>query len=250
MKVLGIESASLVASVAMVCDGQMTAEYTLNLKKTHSQTLLPMIDQMMDLLGEDIRSVDAIAVSGGPGSFTGLRIGAATAKGIGFVTGKPLVNVPTMDAMAYGLYGTDAVICPMLDARRKQAYTGLYRWKDGEFLVLKPQWMAKAEDLAEELSRRGEPVVFLGDGADACRDILESKVTVPFAFAPVPSNRQRGASVAALGEQMTLRGETVSAAEFRPDYLRKSQAERERDVAERQGELEKLAAGVVVHEHD
>jgi tRNA threonylcarbamoyladenosine biosynthesis protein TsaB len=110
--------------------------------------------------------------------------------------------------------------------------------------------MAKVEDLAKELSRRGEPVVFLGDGADACRDILESKVTVPFAFAPVPSNRQRGASVAALGEQMALRGEAVSAAEFRPDYLRKSQAERERDVAERQGELEKLAAGVVVHEHD
>ena len=122
MKVLGIESASLVASVAMVCDGQMTAEYTLNLKKTHSQTLLPMIDQMMQLLGEDVSTVDAIAVSGGPGSFTGLRIGAATAKGIGFVTGKPLVNVPTMDAMAYGVYVTDAIICPMLDARRKQAY--------------------------------------------------------------------------------------------------------------------------------
>lgn len=250
MKVLGIESASLVASVAMVCDGQMTAEYTLNLKKTHSQTLLPMIDQMMQLLGEDISTVDAIAVSGGPGSFTGLRIGAATAKGIGFVTGKPLVNVPTMDAMAYGVYVTDAIICPMLDARRKQAYTGLYRFEGTEFRVVKKQWMAEAEELAEELNRRGERVVFLGDGADACRDILEAKLTVPYTFAPVPSNRQRGASVAALGEKMALRGETVSAAEFRPDYLRKSQAERERDVAERQGELDKLAAGIVVHEHD
>ena len=250
MKVLGIESASLVASVAMVQDGQMTAEYTLNLKKTHSQTLLPMIDQMMQLLGEDISTVDAIAVSAGPGSFTGLRIGASTAKGIAFVTGKPLVSVPTMDAMAYGVYGTDAVICPMLDARRKQVYTGLYRWTETGFTVVKPQWMSDAGDLCAELNRLGERAVLLGDGADAVRDVIERELRVPYTFAPVPANRQRGASVAALGEQMALRGETVGAAEFRPDYLRKSQAERERDVAEKQGELDKLAAGIVVHEHD
>ena len=99
MKILGIESASLVASVAVVTDGLVTAEYTVDFKKTHSQTLLPMIDEVTRMLELDLHEVDAIAVSGGPGSYTGLRIGSATAKGLGLALEKPLVHVPTMDAM-------------------------------------------------------------------------------------------------------------------------------------------------------
>ena len=128
MRILGIESSSLVASVAIVTDDVVTAEYTVNLKKTHSQTLLPMIDQMMGLLEVELDTVDAIAVSGGPGSFTGLRIGSATGKGLGLALNKPLIHVPTMDAMAYNLYGANALICPIMDARRSQVYTGLYRF--------------------------------------------------------------------------------------------------------------------------
>ena len=108
MRVLGIESSSLVASVAIVTDGILTAEYTVNLKKTHSQTLLPMIDEVIRMLEIELDTIDAIAVSGGPGSFTGLRIGSATAKGLGLAMKKPLIHVPTVDAMAYNLYGTDA----------------------------------------------------------------------------------------------------------------------------------------------
>ena len=112
MRILGIESASLVASVAIVTDDVITAEYTVNLKKTHSQTLLPMIDEIVKMLEVPLESIDAIAVSGGPGSFTGLRIGSATAKGLGLALGKPLIHVPTMDAMGYCLYGASALICP------------------------------------------------------------------------------------------------------------------------------------------
>ena len=126
MKILGIESSSLVASIAIVEDDNMLAEYTVNFKKTHSQTLLPMLDEVMRMLRMELQEVDAIAVSGGPGSFTGLRIGAATAKGLGFALQKPLIHVPTLDATAYNLCGSDALICPIMDARRNQVYNGLY----------------------------------------------------------------------------------------------------------------------------
>ena len=126
MKILGIESSSMVASVALVTDDITMAEYTVNFKKTHSQTLLPMIDEIVRMLELDLSEVDAIAVSGGPGSFTGLRIGSATAKGLGLALHKPLIHIPTLDAMAYGLSGTSSLLCPIIDARRNQVYTGLY----------------------------------------------------------------------------------------------------------------------------
>ena len=154
MRVLGIESSSLVASVAIVTDGILTAEYTVNLKKTHSQTLLPMIDEVIRMLEIELESIDAIAVSGGPGSFTGLRIGSATAKGLGLAMKKPLIHVPTVDAMAYNLYGTDALICPIMDARRNQVYTGLYHFQDG-FEIVKEQQPADIKELVEELNQRG-----------------------------------------------------------------------------------------------
>ena len=126
MRVLGIESSSLVASVALVTDDILTAEYTVDFKKTHSQTLLPMLDEIVKLLELDMDTIDAIAVAGGPGSFTGLRIGAATAKGLGLALKKPLVHVPTVDAMAYNMWGAEGLICPIMDAKRSQVYTGLY----------------------------------------------------------------------------------------------------------------------------
>ena len=248
MRILGIESASLVASVAVVTEDTVMAEYTANLKKTHSQTLLPMIDEMMRLLDMDVSEIDAIAVSGGPGSFTGLRIGSATAKGLGLALGKPLIHVPTMDAMAYCLYGASALICPLLDARREQVYTGLYRF-EASFEIVEEQHPADIHELIGQLNERGEKVIFLGDGVPVNQHILETEMKVPFQIAPSHVNRQRAAAVAALGAVYFGQGRTETAAEHRPDYLRKSQAERERDVAERQGELEKLAAGIVVVEH-
>ena len=252
MRILGIESASLVASVAIVTDDVITAEYTVNLKKTHSQTLLPMIDEIVKMLEVPLESIDAIAVSGGPGSFTGLRIGSATAKGLGLALKKPLIHVPTMDAMGYCLYGASALICPMLDARRQQVYTGLYRYEE-KFEIVKEQYITDIHALIAELNERGERVIFLGDGVPVNRAVIEEEMKVPYSFAPAQASRQTGvvfpiAAVAALGAVYLAEGKTETAAEHKPDYLRKSQAEREREVAERQGEMDKLAAGIVVVE--
>lgn len=226
MRILGIESSSLVASVAVVTDDVMTAEYTVNFKKTHSQTLLPMIDEVVNMLGIELDSVDAIAVSGGPGSFTGLRIGSATAKGLGFAMKKPLVQVPTVDAMAYNLFGSDLLICPIMDARRNQVYTGLYRCKE-DLEVVKAQCAMDMGELVRELDERGETVVFLGDGVPVYRPLIEEMMKTPHLFAPAHMNRQRAGTVAALGAKYLAGGKVVAAEEFKPDYLRKSQAERE-----------------------
>ncbi len=231
MRILGIESSSLVASAAVVEDGVMLAEYTVNHKKTHSQTLLPMIDEMFRMLGIGLETVDAVAVSGGPGSFTGLRIGSATAKGFGLALAKPLIHVPTVDAMAYNLYGASGLICPIMDARRNQVYTGIYRFEK-EFQTVMPQDAMDVGELAEKLNGFGERVIFLGDGVPVYGAKLAEKLTVPFDFAPAHANRQRAAAVAALGAVYFAEGKTETAAEHKPDYLRKSQAEREREARE------------------
>ncbi len=242
MRILGIESSSLVASVAIVTDDVVTAEYTVNFKKTHSQTLLPMVDQVVSMLELDLHQIDAIAVSGGPGSFTGLRIGSATAKGLGMALGKPLIHVPTVDAMAYNLYGVSAFICPIMDARRNQVYTGLYRFEEG-FEVVEAQCAMDMDRWIAELNAKGRRVIFLGDGVSVYAEKIRQQMTVPFDFAPAHCSRQRAASVAALGEVYYAQGRTETAAEHVPDYLRKAQAERELEEALRQGKAEELAAG-------
>lgn len=242
MKILGIESSSLVASVAVVTDDVLTAEYTVNFKKTHSQTLLPMLDEIGKMLELDFAEVDAIAVSGGPGSFTGLRIGSATAKGLGLALEKPLIHVPTMDAMAFNLYGTSALVCPIMDARRSQVYTGLYHYEEN-FQVVKEACGMDIHELIAELNAIGERVIFLGDGVPVDETIIRTEMTVPYSFAPAQSNRQRAASVAALGAVYFAEGKTETAMEHEPDYLRKAQAERELEEAKRQGKTKELAAG-------
>lgn len=231
MRILAIESSSLVASVAIVEDGVTMAEYSANFKKTHSQTLLPMIDSMVSLLGIELFTIDAIAVSGGPGSFTGLRIGSATAKGLGLALNKPLIHVPTLDGTAYNLYGAKGLICPIMDARRNQVYTGIYRFEN-EFQTVMEQDAMDMGELIGKLNEMGERVIFLGDGVPVHEKTIREKMTVPFDFAPAHMNRQRAASVAALGAVYFAKGKIETAAEHRPDYLRKSQAEREREARE------------------
>ena len=151
MKILGLDSSGLVASVAIIEDGEMRGEYTINYKKTHSQTLLPMLDEIVKMLEFDLETIDAIAVAGGPGSFTGLRIGSATAKGLGLALNKPLIHIPTVDGMAYQLFGNGGLICPIMDARRNQVYTGIYRFeKDFEIVsLIKPQFEAGKEQVGK-----------------------------------------------------------------------------------------------------
>ena len=235
MKILAIEASSLVCSTAILIDDIITAEYTINNKVTHSQTLLPMIDEICKMTDTDVSEFDAIAVSGGPGSFTGLRIGSATAKGLAYALNVPVVNVPTLEAMAYNFYGTDKVVCPIMDARRNQVYSGFYsfEWKDGEengfvFKIEKPQFVEDMHTVIRELNELGRPVMFLGDAVPIQKEAIRTELSVPFGFAPANCNRQHAGAVAVLALQYAKEGRLVKACEHKPEYLRLSQAERER----------------------
>ena len=228
MKILGIESSSLVASAAIWEDGVLTAEYSVNFKKTHSQTLLPMIDEICRMTEQELKTIDAVAIGAGPGSFTGLRIGAATAKGLGLALDIPLVPVPTLDAMAYQCFDAVSTICPIMDARRGQVYNGMYEWESGRFCVKIPSRAVDMGLVIGEINEAGGPVIFLGDGVPVQLENIRTAVRVPYYLAPATMNRQRAGAVASLGAQLFREGQGLPAWEFAPEYLRPSQAERVR----------------------
>ena len=232
MKILALDSSGLVASVAVAHNDNLIGEYTVNYKKTHSQTLLPMLDAVAKMIELDLKTVDAIAVAKGPGSFTGLRIGSATAKGLGLALDVPLIEIPTVDGLAYNLWGAKDLVCPLMDARRNQTYTGIYAFEGGEMQVLEPQCAVDISKIVEKINGLRRAVVFLGDGVPVFRDYISEHVQVPYTFAPAHVNKQRAGAVAALAFQYLQDGRTVSAVEHQPDYLRLSQAERERKEKE------------------
>ena len=224
MRLLGIESSGLVASAAILDGDIIKAEYTVNTKLTHSQTLLPMIDEIVQRTGTDLNTLDAIAISAGPGSFTGLRIGAATAKGLCLALEKPLIAVPTLDSMIYGCGECRRTVIPIMDARRNQVYT-------------KYAGKTMACDIGELLALIHEPVLFVGDAIPVYRERIEA-AGIDFAFAPAHLNRQRAAAVAAWAAAF---GTPEDADAFAPEYLRKSQAEREREEAMKAQTAEQVA---------
>ncbi|MCD8300816.1 MAG: tRNA (adenosine(37)-N6)-threonylcarbamoyltransferase complex dimerization subunit type 1 TsaB [Clostridiales bacterium] len=228
MKILAIESSGLVASVAVIEDDNLLGEYTVNYKKTHSQTLLPMLDEVAKMIELDLTTVDAIAVSAGPGSYTGLRIGSATAKGLGMALDTPLVHVPTVDALAMNLWGCADLVCPIMDARRNQTYTGIYRFADGGMEIIRQQCAVGIDEIIGQINDIGRPVVFLGDGVPVFSGYIREHCAVSYRFAPTHMNKQRAGAVAYLGLLYAREGKTETAAEHHPDYLRMSQAERER----------------------
>ena len=239
MKILGIDSSSLVASVAIVEDDIMIAEYTTNFKKTHSQTLLPMIDEITKMTGISLDEIDYIAVAGGPGSFTGLRIGSATAKGLGLALKKDLVHIPTLEALAYTQFGTDKLVCPIMDARRNQVYTGIYSFEkvktnfgnENEYKIktIMDQSAISIEDLCKEIDKLDRETIFVGDGIPVFRDYIRENLKSDFSFGPAHDNRQRAGAVASLAFSYVKEQKTESAADHAPDYLRLSQAEREKN---------------------
>ena len=231
MKILAIDSSSLTASVAIVEDDITIAEYTVNYKKTHSQTLLPMLDEIVKMTEQDLSTIDAIAVAAGPGSFTGLRIGSATVKGLAQALGKPVVSVPTVDGLAGNLYGTDKLVCPIMDARRNQTYTGLYEFvkKDETYVMncIEEQCAVDISDIIGKINALGREVIFLGDGVPVFLDTIRENVQVPYSFAPNSCSRQRAAVIGWIGMQLFAQGKAESAMAHAPEYLRLSQAERE-----------------------
>lgn len=232
MKILAIDTSGMVAGIAVVENELLIGEYTINYKKTHSQTLLPMLKEMQTMIELDLSTLDAVALAKGPGSFTGLRIGSATAKGLAMALDKPVIEVPTVDGMAYQLYGFEGIICPIMDARRGQVYTGFYTFEkqggDFVFKVLKDQFAADMGSVIEELNNLGKQVLFLGDGVPVQKEAIADELKVPFGFAPANCNRQRASALAVLAEQYFKEGRFIKASEHKPEYLRLSQAERER----------------------
>jgi len=228
MKILAIDSSGLVATVAILEDKELIAEYTVNYKKTHSETLLPMLDEIKRMTNLDLASIDAIAVSKGPGSFTGLRIGSATVKGLAYALDVPVIAVPTVDALSMNLWGTDRLVCPMMDARRNQVYTGLYEFDNDEHKVIMEQTAISVEELCDKLNEIDRPVILLGDGVPVYKEIIDERLLVAHSYAPAGMNRQKASSLGVMALDYFAKGITETADEHKPEYLRLSQAERER----------------------
>lgn len=238
MKILGIDTSGLVGAVAIADGDLLLSQFSIQYKTTHSEILMPMLDDVCKKIHLDLKSIDAIAVAKGPGSFTGLRIGSATAKGLALALDKPIIPIPTVDGIAYNLYGVEKIICPMMDARRNQVYTGLYTFVAGtpeekslerkfEMQIIHEQFATSVEDIASRINEIGKPVVLLGDGVPVYRDQIDKLLKVPYSIAPMHQNRQNAAALVSLAMQYASEGRMVSADEFAPDYLRLSQAERE-----------------------
>ena len=234
MKILSLDTSGLVASAAISEDGKIIAEYTLNYKLTHSQTIMPMIDEIVKLSQTDINTIDYIACAAGPGSFTGLRIGAATAKGFAHGLKKPIVAVPTLEALAYNIFGTEKYICPIMDARRKQVYNAIYVFDGYELKEVLPPATRIIDEVLDFVSKLDKKAVFLGDGIFVYRDAIDKCENA--VIAPLNCNLQRAASVAAVAENYIAKGKFMDGSDFAPEYLRKSQAERELEEKQKSGE--------------
>ncbi len=219
MKILGIESSALTASVAVLCDNKIIAEESVTSSLTHSETLLPMIDRALKNVSLDITDIDAIAVSNGPGSFTGLRIGVGTAKGLSYGLKKGVCGVCTLKALSYNVITSTKPVCAIMDARRGEVYCGIYKFAGGKAETVKEPCAVLLEDVLNGLS---EETIFVGDGVDSYIDILKTNRKV--IITPENLRLQRASSVC-----LCARDENnfTDAQSLGITYLRLSQAERE-----------------------
>ena len=229
MRILSIETSANVASTAVTEDSTLIAEYTVNNKKTHSETLMPMIDTVLKNAQLDIGDIDLIAVSQGPGSFTGLRIGLSTAKGIAHAANIPLVGISTLKSIAYNMPYSEYIIAPVMDARRAQGYNALYEWKEGELVQIKAPRAISLEELLSELGSMDKKAVFAGDGVFVHRDTIIKGLGDRAVFAPSSALIQKASALADIAKKEFENGNAKNCYELTPVYLRKSQAEREFD---------------------
>lgn len=229
MKILGLDSSGLVASAALVSDGILTAEYTIHNKKTHSQTLMPMIAEMLSMAGTEPGELDAVAVSEGPGSFTGLRIGASIAKGLAWTLKIPIIPVSSLMGLAANVETPGQIVCPIMDARRNQVYTAVYETTEALPMQLAEPDVIPIEDALARAEQAGEQIVFLGDGVPVFRTQILEKIGNKCRFVTPTRRYQSAASIALLGQYLYEKEAYVQAEQFAPVYLRKSQAERERE---------------------
>ena len=226
MKILALDSSAVVGTVALCEDLKLIAHYTLNTGNTHSQTLLPMVESVLKLAEWEIGEIDLFAVSHGPGSFTGVRIGISTIKGLAFGKNIPCAGVSTLEALAYNLRGVNGIVCPVMNARRSQVYNALFDCKDGVLTRLCPDRAISIAELDEELATMQQPIYLCGDGYDITLDGLAKATVVPV---PEEQRYQSAYSVALCGLDAYNNGNYTDDTTLAPVYLRPSQAERERN---------------------
>ena len=230
MKILALDASGIVASVAIASEEEIIAEYTIKHKKTHSQTLLPMIDKVLKFAEVDLKDIEYIAATEGPGSFTGLRIGAATAKGLSQALNIPIVNVPTLEALAYNIVELDKLICPIMDARRGNVFAAIYKMSNEGLEVIRKQEALPIEDLIKDINALEKNIIFVGDGIYVHKDYIKNYLRADYIFAPAYLREQKAASVVGVALDYIKKNKYVQSKDFKPVYLRKSQAERELEL--------------------
>jgi len=234
MKVLAIDSSSVVAGVAILDADRLLYEEVQHHEKNHSVILMPMVEQALDSCQLTLKQIDLFAVSGGPGSFTGLRIGISTVKGLAQAVEKPAAAVPTLDALAYNVTGPeDALVCPIMDARRDQVYTCVYRWEGNRYVPLMPYSALPVGKLTDQLILSQKPIYFVGDGIPVYRDKLSERLGKSARFAPPYLTYQRASVIGWLGMREAAEGKAVPCQSLKPFYLRPSQAEQKRSRQQR-----------------
>ena len=238
MKILGIDTSSMAASVAVIEDNKLICEYTINTKKTHSQKLMPMIENMLGLSDLKVREIDAIAVCEGPGSFTGLRIGMATAKAIAHVNDIPVIGVNSLEALAANMNLCDKKICSILDAQRNQVYTGRYQYEGTKLVEIKEIGIQQIDELLEELAQSGEQWILVGEAVykyeDKIREI--SNIEIPAAS----NNVTKAGSLCSVAKVKFDEGKDIfDCYTVNPLYIRKSQAEEQYEEKQRKLEAER-----------
>ena len=226
MLVLSVDSSYSTATCALIKDDKILAEINLNDKKQHSVILMCLIDSILKEYEIDINDIDAFIISRGPGSFTGLRIGMATLKGLAFASKKPLISVSTLDALAYNSISFQGIICPIMDALRDNIYTCLYKNENNNLTPLIKEQCLNINELVTILKEQTLPIIFVGDGVAKHKEFLQENIPNSF-FAPNHSNFPKASSVGELGIKKINDGVIENINSINPIYLRKSQAERE-----------------------
>ena len=226
MKILAVDTSATAASVAVAAENKLIGEFSINTALTHSQTLMPMVDELLKNTGLSVIDIGAVAVNAGPGSFTGVRIGVAAVKGIAFPKNLHCVSVSTLESMAYNMLGNDCIVCSVMDARCSQVYNALFRVKGCTVTRMTDDRALSLTDLKNELQNINEKVVLVGDGAVLCSKFLGEELE-NIMLAPFNNRIQTASSVVYAAFEKINNGETVKADELMPVYLRLPQAQRE-----------------------
>jgi len=223
MKILALETATLAGSIALFDDVQgLIGEVKINVKIAHAERLMPTIQWFLESSRISINDIDAFAISIGPGSFTGLRIGLSTVKGLSYTTKKPIIPVPTLDAFARTLPFCPHLICPMLDARKNEVYTGLYKWRNNSCEKIIPETAINPEEFLKKINK---PVVLMGDGVKIYRELIIDILKTNAIFAPHSKMIPSASTVAEIAVERIHQGIITDPIKLTPFYIRKSEAE-------------------------